>query len=96
MDTITIEKKEYPFLFAIKAQREMSNADLEKKDDIYFIYLGLKYGSKKEGKEFPFTEDALLDIFENDLGAYEKACGLLGAHMGKLKKLKEMALQGLQ
>ena len=93
---IKLKGEDYPFLFAIKAQREMLDQDITKKDDIYFIYLGFKFGSKKEGKEFPFTEDGLVDIFEDDLDAYEKACEQLGADMGKLKKLKGLAMKGLE
>ena len=94
---IKLKGEDYPFLFANKANREMSsNEDLVKKDDIYFIYLGFKYGSKRENKEFPFTEEALEDIFEDDLEAYEKAAIQLGEDMGKLKKIKALAMKSIQ
>ena len=91
MSSVKLKGEDHPFLFAIKAQREMTGEDLTAKDDIYFIWLGLKYGAKKEGKEFPYTEEALVDILEDDMAAYEKLCVLLGADMGTLKKLKGLA-----
>lgn len=97
MDELELNKKKYPFWFAIKAQREMlGNKKLEDKDDIYFIWLGLKYGALKNKVPFDITESALVDILEDDMEAYGKACDLLGAHMGKLKQMKEKALQVLQ
>ena len=96
MDFIKLKEKEHPFLFAIKAQREMGKVDLTQKDDIYFIWLGLKYGAIKQGIEFKMTEDDLVDIFEDDLDAYEKGCKVLGDHLGKLKKMKGVAMQALQ
>ena len=95
MDYLKLEGKDHPFLFAIKASKEMQKADLQEKDDLYFIYLGLKYGAIREKKQFPYTEDALIDIFEDDLEAYEHACDLLGSHMGKLKKMKAKMMQAL-
>jgi len=89
MDYIKLKDKEYPFLFAIKAQKEMQQCeDLIKKDDTYFIWLGLKYGSIAEEKDFTLTEDQLIDIFELDLECFEKAATLLGSQVGKLKKAK--------
>jgi len=96
MDYLKLNKKEYPFLFAIKAQKEMAAADLTSKDDLYFIWLGLKYGAMAENKVFEFTEEGLVDLFEVDMDAYGAACDLLGSHMGKLKKMKSGALKALQ
>lgn len=97
MDELKLNGKNYPFWFAIKAQREMlGNKNLVDKDDIYFIWLGLKYGALKNKVPFDFTENALVDLLEDDMDAYGKACDLLGAHMGKLKQMKEKALQVLQ
>ncbi len=97
MDELELNEKKYPFWFAIKAQREMlGNKNLVDKDDIYFIWLGLKYGAKKGNIPFELTEGGLIDILEDDMEAYGKACDLLGAHMGKLKQMKEKALQVLQ
>jgi hypothetical protein len=96
MNVVKLKGEEYPFLFAIKAQKEVQKTEVIDKDDIYFIWLGFKYGAKKEGKEFPFTEDALEDIFENDMEAYAKSCELLGEDMGTLKKLKALAMKGLE
>jgi len=95
MDFLKLNKKEYPFLFAIKAQKEMAAADLAAKDDMYFIWLGLKFGAMAENKIFEFTEEGLVDLFEVDLDAYGEACNLLGAHMGKLKKMKSGVNQAL-
>jgi hypothetical protein len=96
MDKLKLGKTEYPFLFAIKAQREMGKENLTEKDDIYFIWLGLKYGAIKDGRTFDLTEDDLVDLFEDDLEAYEHGCKLLGEHLGKLKKMKGVAMQALQ
>lgn len=97
MDELKLNDKTYPFWFALKAQREMSSCkNLVDKDDIYFIWLGLKYGAKKENITFDLTEDKLIDILEDDLKAYENACVLLGAQMGKLKEMKSKALEVLQ
>lgn len=91
-----IKGEEHPFRFAIKAQREMSQCkDLEKKDDIYFIWLGFKYGSMSEGKTFPFSEDQLVDIFDADMDAFGQACELLAKDMGDLKKKKAIAIKAL-
>ena len=65
------------------------------KDNVYFIYLGFKYGSQKKEKTFPFTEEALVDIFEDDFEAYEKASEILGEHLGKLKKTQDLAMKGM-
>jgi hypothetical protein len=97
MDNLQLNGKDYPFWFALKAQREMSKCKtLVDKDDTYFIWLGLKYGAKKENIGFELTEDGLVDLLEDDLEAYEKACQLLGEQMGKLKKMKSKALEVLQ
>jgi len=96
MDILKLAGKDHPFLFAIKAQREMSKVNLSEKDDIYFIWLGLKYGAIKDQKEFNLSEDDLVDLFEDDLDAYEQGCKLLGDHLGKLKKMKGVAMQALQ
>jgi hypothetical protein len=99
MDKLKLKDKEYPFLFAIRAQREMSKEDLTQKDDIYYIWLGLKYGSIKQGLDFNLSEDDLIDIFDDELEqsgesqSYQKAAQLLGDHMGKLKKMRGMATQ---
>lgn len=94
---IKLKKEEYPFLFANKANKEMLQCEnLAEKDDMYFIYLGFKYGSKREGKEFPLTQEALEDIFETDLDAYEKAAIQLGEDMGRLKKIKTLAMKAIQ
>lgn len=96
MDYITIDKKKYPFLFAIKAQREMSKCEeLTEKDDIYFLWLAFKYGSISESKEFPYTEDGLVDLFEVDMELYAKCEALLGEQMGKLKAAKAPAMAAL-
>ena len=96
MDYLKLEGQEYPFLYAVKAQREAMKANTEEKDDIYFIFLALKYGSRKEGVEFKLTEDKLYDLFEDDLDAYEAACVLLGEQMGKVMRLKTKAMKGIQ
>ncbi len=96
MDYITIEKKKYPFLFAIRAQREMSKCEeLVKKDDVYFLWLAFKYGAQKESKDCPFTEDELVDMFEDDMDLFAKCEVLLGEQMGKLKAAKAPAMKAL-
>lgn len=83
-----INKKEYPFWFAIKAQKELAKMEIEGKDEIVFLWLGLKYGAIKEGKEFKLSEDEVLTMFDLDVKAYGEACNLLSEQMGKLKSLK--------
>lgn len=84
---IKIGDKEYPFRFALKAQREMSQCEnLETKDDVYFIYLGLKYGAIDDGQKWELNEDQVLDMLENDMEAYGRLCEVLGKQMGDLKK----------
>ncbi len=96
MDYIEIEKKKHPFLFAIRANREMSKCeDLAKKDDIYFVWLGFKYGAIRESKDCPFTEDALVDLFEDDMDLFAECEALLGEQMGKLKAAKAPAMKAL-
>lgn len=92
---IKLKGKDYPFLFANKASKEMIQVeDLAKKDDIYFIWLGFKYGSKKDGKEFPLTETELETELE-DMDIYEQACKQLGEDMGRLKKVKALAMKAI-
>ena len=89
MDYITIDKKKYPFWFANKANREMSKCEeLTEKDEVYFFWLAFKYGSISEGKDFPYTEDGLLDIIEVDRELFTKCGKLFGEQMGKLKAAK--------
>ena len=96
MDYITIDKKKYPFWFAIKANRELSKNDkLAEKDDLYFLWLGFKYGSIYEKKTFPYTEEALVDIFEEDIDLFAKAEKLLAVQMGKMKAAKAPALAAI-
>lgn len=93
---LKIKGEEYPFLFANKASKEMLQCEkLAEKDDTYFIYLGLKYGSKREGKEFPLTQIELEDEFE-DVDLYEQACMQLGEDMGRLKKIKALTLKAIE
>ena len=90
MDYIKLNEKKYPFWFAMKAQREMMNEDMSKKDDVYLIWLGLKYGAVAEKTEFNISEDELLDIFELDQDAFKQAYKILSEQMGKLKALREI------
>ena len=97
MDYIEIKGEKHPFWFAVKAQREFEKSTKpEDNDDIHLIYLGLKYGAIKDKKEFPYTENALIDIFEDDMDAFDKASDMLGSHLGKLKKIKAKAMKFLQ
>lgn len=95
MDILKLNGVEYPFHYAVKAQSEMGKVDMSKKDDIYLIWLGLKYGAIKEKKKFVLTEENLLDIFEDDMDALGKACQLLATDLGKLKKMKEVLMPAL-
>ena len=96
MDYIKIGDKKHPFLFAIKAQREMSKCeDLATKDDIYFLWLAFKYGAICESKECPYTEGGLVDLLETDMELFAKCEALLGEQMGKLKAAKAPAMKAL-
>ena len=90
MDYIKLNEKKYPFWFAMKAQREMIKADMTDKDDIYLIFLGLKYGGIKEKTPIDIDEEGLLDIFEDDMNAFKAAYQLLTKQMGELKTLREI------
>jgi len=90
MDYIELNGKEHPFWFAMKAQREMMSVDMEGKDDIYLIWLGLKYGAKLEKVEFTLSEDDLLDIFEVNKDQFKDAYKLLAKQMGELRTLREI------
>lgn len=84
---IKIGDKEYPFHFALKAQKEMQQCeDLTKKEDSYFIYLGLKYGALDNGQKWELTEDQVLDMLEKDMDAFGRAADLLAKQMDSLKK----------
>jgi hypothetical protein len=84
MDYIKLNGKDHPFWYAVKAQREVAKVNLEDKDQVYFIWIGLKYGALKEKKDFKLTEDELLDIFEDNVEEYVQASELLDDQMGKL------------
>ena len=93
---IKISGKEFPFRFALKAQRELSSLeDTSKVDDVYLIYLGLKYGALDEGLKWEYTEDEILDLLEKDMDAFEKCCELLGRDMASLKKKRAKAMNVL-
>ena len=84
MDYIKLNGEDHPFWYAVKAQREVSRVNLEDKDQIYFLWIGLKYGAIKEKKDFKLSEDDLLDILEDHVDEYISASKMLGEQMGKL------------
>jgi hypothetical protein len=84
MDYIKLKGEKHPFWFALKAQREFSKAELGV-DNMYLLWLGLKYGAMKEGKEFTMSEDDVLNIFEDDVSEYNDAGKVLLEQMGKLR-----------
>jgi hypothetical protein len=90
MDILKINGKEYPFSFSILAQRELMKSDLEKTDDfdsqIYLIWLGLKYGSIREKKEFTLTVDELTIMFDDDYQAWLDAAKILGERFGLMNQ----------
>ena len=88
MNEIKLNGTNYPFWFSIKAQKELAKIDIDGKDEICFLWLGLKYGAIKEGKEFTLTEEDVLTLFDADVKAYGEACNLLSEQMGKLQSLK--------
>ena len=81
---IEIKGQERPFWFAIKAQRELSKADIETKDNMYMVWLGFKYGAIKENVSFDLTEEDIVDFFEVNLEAFKEVKELLAEQMGKL------------
>jgi hypothetical protein len=90
MDYIKLNEKDYPFWFSMKAQREMIQAGDKYSDDVYLIWLGIKYGCLLEKKDLDLDEDKLLDIFEVDKHAFKNAYKILNDHMGELKALREI------
>jgi hypothetical protein len=90
MDYIKLNEKKYAFWFSMKAQREMMQVDMEDKDDVYLIYLGLKYGGVLDNKPIDINEESLLDIFEVDHNAFKASYQLLTKQMGELRTLREI------
>ena len=94
MDELNIKGKKYPFLFANRANREMSKCkDLAKKDDVYFLWLGFKYGSILDGKKFPYSEDELVDIFDLNMKLFAEAGVIFAEQMGEFKAAKAPILK---
>jgi len=73
MDYIKVKGESLPFWFALKAQIELARSESAGKDNLYLIWLGLKYGAIKEGKEFTMLESDILDAFEDDIDEYHAA-----------------------
>jgi hypothetical protein len=84
-DHIKINGKEYPFWFALKAQRSLSDVkNLADKDDMFYLWIAMKYGAIKEKQKFELTEEQVYDLMDSDVDAWREACNLLSEQMGKL------------
>ena len=89
MDYIKVKGKDFPFWYALKANREMSKVkDLAEKDDVYFIWLGLKYGALREGLKFELKEQDVVDAFDDNLEEYAEANKVLNEQLGKLRRAR--------
>ena len=85
MDYLTIKEESHPFWYSLKAQRELFKNTDAAEDDVYLIWLGLKYGAIAEKKKFELTENQLLEFYDLNLDAFSVAHNLLQSHLGKLK-----------
>lgn len=91
MRKLVIDKKKYPFYLGVRAWKEYamefqsngSELKLEGLDDIYIIYLALKYGAKKEGKEFTLTPEGVEELLDNDIRAYMEAVEIITNFLAK-------------
>ena len=98
MRSLTINKKKYPFHLGIRAWKEYaldlqsngSELKLDKLDDIYIIYLGLKHGAKKEGEGFKMTIESVEEMLDTDLNAYFVAVKIITDFLPKGEAKKEV------
>ena len=69
--------------------------DLAKKDDVYFLWLGFKYGSILSGGKFPYSEDELVDIFDLDMKLFAEAGKVFAEQMGEFRAAKALMLKAI-
>jgi len=85
---VKIDGKEYPFLYSLSASVEAEGVDIEKlgflEQTKKYLYLGFKYGSKFEEKDFPHDEKEFSKLMELNPDVFRKASEVFEAQMGKI------------
>jgi hypothetical protein len=91
IELISCNGKEYPFLFSWPAFKEWSKStELLNELDMFEegIYLGFKYGAKKQNAEV-FSKDEMGELFGDDAEFQDKAFQVFTKHLGVQKKILE-------